>query len=50
MNASYSFNNRMWDGVTITTKGFIQKLLTIDPIKRLSAAEALSDRFFKENS
>ncbi|GAB5591765.1 Calcium/calmodulin-dependent protein kinase type I [Umbelopsis nana] len=41
MNADYSFDDQYWHGVSAEAKDFINKLLTIDPTKRLTAQEAL---------
>lgn len=41
LTGNYNFTNRAWDFISQTTKSFIGKLLTVDPLKRVSAAEAL---------
>lgn len=42
INADYKFEPAMyWEGVSESAKDFINKLLTIDPTKRLTAKQAL---------
>ena len=38
---SYSFPDKYWSHISTAAKGFISRLLTVDPTKRMSAAEAL---------
>lgn len=47
MNADYSFDDQYWHGVSAEAKDFINKLLTIDPPKRLTAQEALEHPWLK---
>lgn len=44
----YNFNGPAWKEVSPQAKQFIQKLLTVDPKKRLSAKKALKDPWLKE--
>jgi calcium/calmodulin-dependent protein kinase I len=42
VECKYSFPDREWSGISADAKDFIQKLLVVDPAKRLSAVQALS--------
>lgn len=49
INADYRFEpTQYWEDVSEDAKDFINKLLTIDPAKRLSAKEALQHRWLQE--
>jgi calcium/calmodulin-dependent protein kinase I len=41
VNADFEFESPFWDHVSEDAKDLVSKLLTVDPIKRLSAAEIL---------
>lgn len=47
MEGQYEFCSPEWDDITDQPKDLIRKLLVIDPRKRLTADEALSDEFFQ---
>ncbi|CAD8079716.1 unnamed protein product [Paramecium primaurelia] len=46
----YSFDSQEWEDVSKEAKDFIRKLLQLDPSKRLSAHQALSDPWIKKFS
>ncbi|KAI8139897.1 kinase-like domain-containing protein [Fennellomyces sp. T-0311] len=41
MNADYSFDEQFWSGISEEAKDFVRRCLTIDPMKRMTAHEAL---------
>ena len=45
--AEFDFQDPVWDNVTESAKDFINKLLVLDPKKRLSAKEALNHEFLQ---
>jgi len=45
-SGQYSMSARVWDGVSKECKNLIKQLLVVDPKKRLTAAEALDQRWF----
>lgn len=47
MEGKYEFCSPEWDDITDQPKNLIRKLLVVDPRKRLTASEALSDDFFQ---
>ncbi|KPM04766.1 cAMP-dependent kinase-like protein [Sarcoptes scabiei] len=47
MEGKYEFCSPEWDDITEEAKDLIRKLLVIDPMKRLSASDALKHPFFK---
>ncbi|XP_060077852.1 phosphorylase b kinase gamma catalytic chain, skeletal muscle/heart isoform-like isoform X2 [Ylistrum balloti] len=47
MQANYQFGSPEWDDVSQAPKDLIASLLVIDPVKRLTASEALQHPFFK---
>ncbi|XP_035829689.1 serine/arginine repetitive matrix protein 2 [Aplysia californica] len=47
MNADYTFNSPEWDDISDPPKNLIQKLLVVNPEKRLTAHEALAHPFFQ---
>jgi len=44
----YTTDEPEWDGVSVAAKDFVRKLLTYDPDKRISAAEALQHPWIKK--
>uniref|UniRef100_A0A4D5R904 phosphorylase kinase n=1 Tax=Scolopendra viridis TaxID=118503 RepID=A0A4D5R904_SCOVI len=47
MEGNYSFNTPEWDDITDAPKDLISKLLTVDPSKRITIADALKHEFFQ---
>lgn len=45
-HARFSFAAPIWETVSDTAKDLVQKILVVDPMKRLSATEALQHPFF----
>eukprot|EP00667_Euglena_gracilis_P012742 EG_transcript_13107 len=43
LEAKYSFDGKVWQGITPQAKAFITSLLTLDPSQRASAEDALLD-------
>jgi len=48
LKCDYNFKDPIWKQVTGTAKNLIKRMLVIDPEKRMSPAEALSDPWFQE--
>ncbi|EIE77846.1 hypothetical protein G6F46_002832 [Rhizopus delemar] len=48
MNADYSFDDPCWDGISQEAKQFIERCLTIDVEKRITAHEALEHEWLIE--
>jgi calcium-dependent protein kinase len=46
---NFSFRHKIWNKVSNEAKNLVQKLLEINPQKRLSAKEALNDVWFESN-
>lgn len=44
----FSFNDPAWDGISFSAKDLISKLLVLDPLKRLTASQALQHRWLME--
>lgn len=42
VRGEFSFNEPVWDGVTMGARDLIQRLLTVDPRRRLTARQALA--------
>jgi len=49
LDGSISFKHKIWSKISDEAKNLVIKLLQVDPSKRLSAAEALEDIWFKNN-
>jgi calcium-dependent protein kinase len=49
INGSYSFRQKVWNNISSEGKNLVQKLLELNPEKRLSAKEALKHKWFKNN-
>ena len=49
LDGSISFKHKIWSKVSDEAKNLVVKLLQVDPSKRISAAEALEDIWFKNN-
>ena len=49
LDGSISFKHKIWSKISDEAKNLVIKLLQVDPTKRLSAAEALEDIWFKNN-
>ena len=47
-SGKYNFNNPAWKNVSDLAKQFIERLLEMDPSKRMSAAEALHHDWMKK--
>merc|ERR1712087_655220 len=48
VNGSYDFDDESWDEVSEEGKELIQKLLTVDPKKRISLADVLKHKWIRE--
>lgn len=46
MEGKYAFRSPEWDSITEAPKDLIRKLLTMEPINRINAAQALKHEFF----
>ena len=46
---NYSFNQKIWTKISKEAKNLVEKLLEVNPSKRLSAKEALNHKWFKIN-
>ena len=46
---NFSFRHKIWNKISNEAKNLVQKLLEINPQKRLSAKEALNDVWFESN-
>lgn len=46
MEGRYEFKSPEWDDITETAKDLIKQMLTVDPMKRISARQALQHPFF----
>ena len=49
LDGNVNFKHKIWSKISEDAKNLVTKLLQIDPAKRLSAAEALEDIWFKKN-
>ena len=49
LDGNISFKHKIWSKVSDEAKNLVVKLLQVDPSKRISAAEALEDIWFKNN-
>lgn len=47
MKADFEFPSPYWDDISSTAKEFIQKLLVVDPKKRLTAQQAMEESWIK---
>lgn len=45
---TFNFDGPAWNNVSENAKDFIQKLLQMDPTKRMSAVQALNHPWLKE--
>lgn len=50
LKGAYSYQDKVWEGVSSIAKDFISKLLVVDPEKRTSAAEALEHPWIREHA
>ncbi|CEI89237.1 Putative CAMK/CAMK1 protein kinase [Rhizopus microsporus] len=48
LNADYNFDDPCWDGISSQAKNFIERCLTIDPDKRITAHQALEHEWLAE--
>ena len=49
LDGNFSFRHKIWNKISPEAKNLVLKLLQINPIKRLSAQEALEDVWFQKN-
>ena len=49
LDGNVNFKHKIWNKISDDAKNLVIKLLQVDPSKRLSAAEALEDDWFKKN-
>ena len=49
LDGNYSFNQKIWSKISKEAKNLVEKLLELNPSKRLSAKEALNHKWFKIN-
>ena len=49
LDGNFSFRHKIWSKISTEAKNLVLKLLEINPIKRLSAQEALEDVWFQKN-
>ena len=49
LRGNFSFENKIWNKISEEAKDLVSKLLEINPEKRLSAKEALNEKWFKVN-
>jgi calcium-dependent protein kinase len=49
LSGNYSFRNKIWNKISEEAKDLVKKLLEINPEKRLSAKDALNEKWFKVN-
>ena len=50
LKARYDFPSPWWDNISKDAKDLVRKLLTIDPKKRITAEQTMSDDFMKNAS
>lgn len=50
MEGKYVFRDDLWHDVSDSAKDLIQKLLVVNPVERLTAAQALQHHFFQRDS
>ena len=49
LDGNFSFRHKIWNKISTEGKNLVLKLLQVNPMKRLSAQEALEDVWFKKN-
>jgi calcium-dependent protein kinase len=49
INGNLSFKNKIWNKISEEAKSLVKKLLEINPEKRISATEALKEKWFEIN-
>jgi calcium-dependent protein kinase len=49
LDGNINFTHKIWNKISKDAKNLVTKLLKVDPTKRISAAEALEDIWFKKN-
>ena len=49
LRGNFSFTNKIWNKISEEAKNLVNKLLEINPEKRLSAKDALNEKWFKVN-
>jgi calcium-dependent protein kinase len=50
LDGNFTFRHKIWNKVSNEAKNLVLKLLQVNPVKRLSAKEALEDVWFQKNS
>ena len=49
LDGNFTFRHKIWNKISSEAKNLVLKLLQVNPIKRLSAKEALEDIWFQKN-
>jgi calcium-dependent protein kinase len=50
LDGNFTFRHKIWNKVSNEAKNLVLKLLQVNPVKRLSAKEALEDVWFQKNA